>query len=157
MRVPRIILSVISGGGLALCGVLTQCITKNLDTPYIWGYFGSFAGAVAVIVLQDLWGIGSSKAAFAGALLCGILVFIVVLIWKKYFYNKINSYRTCSFHNIFFHNKNTFLYSAKNAGQVKSAVFWTMGAWGRAKWLLFFLLLFLFCVYFFLYQNLWIF
>ena len=28
VRVPRIILSVISGGGLALCGVLMQCITK---------------------------------------------------------------------------------------------------------------------------------
>lgn len=138
VRVPRIILSVISGGGLALCGVLMQCITKNpIADPYILGISsGASAGAVAVIVFGGIsLGIGSVAAgAFAGALLCGILVFIVGTQYGK----SISTIRLIltglAVSTIFSSITNIFLYSAKNAGQVKSAVFWTMGSLGRAKW-----------------------
>ena len=138
VRVPRIILSVISGGGLALCGVLMQCITKNpIADPYILGISsGASAGAVAVIVFGGIsLGIGSVAAgAFAGALLCGILVFIVGTQYGK----SISTIRLIltglAVSTIFSSITNIFLYSAKNAGQVLSAVFWTMGSLGRAKW-----------------------
>lgn len=138
VRVPRVILSVISGGGLALCGVLMQCITKNpIADPYILGISsGASAGAVAVIVFGGTsLGIATvAGGAFAGALLCGILVFIIGTQYGK----SISTIRLIltglAVSTIFSSVTNIFLYSAKNAGQVKSAVFWTMGSLGRAKW-----------------------
>ena len=52
IRVPRVLLSAITGGGLAISGVLMQCITKNpIADPYILGISsGASAGAVAVII-----------------------------------------------------------------------------------------------------------
>ena len=111
---------------------------KNpIADPYILGISsGASAGAVAVIVFGGIsLGIGSVAAgAFAGALLCGILVFIVGTQYGK----SISTIRLIltglAVSTIFSSITNIFLYSAKNAGQVKSAVFWTMGSLGRAKW-----------------------
>lgn len=56
IRVPKVLLSAISGGELAISGVLMQCITKNpIADPYILGISsGVSSGAVAVIVLGEL-------------------------------------------------------------------------------------------------------
>ena len=55
IRFPRVLLGAICGAGLALCGVLMQCVTKNpIAEPYILGISsGASCGAVAVIVLGE--------------------------------------------------------------------------------------------------------
>ena len=52
IRFPRVILGGVCGAGLALCGILMQCVTKNpIAEPYVLGISsGASAGAVSVLV-----------------------------------------------------------------------------------------------------------
>ena len=76
VRVARVMLGVLAGAGLSVCGVVLQAILRNpLADPYLLGTSsGAGLGAVAAIVL----GISSTYlpfAAFGGALLSIILVY----------------------------------------------------------------------------------
>ena len=77
IRFPRVILGAICGAGLALCGVLMQCVTKNpIAEPYVLGISsGASAGAVSIIVLGGVSSIGIttiSGGAFVGSIISGI-------------------------------------------------------------------------------------
>ena len=138
IRVPRVLLSAITGGGLAVSGVLMQCITKNpIADPYILGISsGASAGAVAVIIFggAGIGILGITGGAFIGAILCGIIVFIIGTENGK----NISTVRLIltglAVSTIFSSITNILVYSAKNSNQVRSAVFWSMGSLGRAKW-----------------------
>lgn len=138
IRTPRVLLSAISGSGLAICGVLMQCITKNpIADPYILGISsGASSGAVAVIILggSSIGFLSITSGAFTGALLCGILVFIIGTQYGK----NISTVRLIltglAVSTIFSSITNILVYSAKNSNQVRSAVFWSMGSLGRARW-----------------------
>ncbi|MBF1096899.1 MAG: iron chelate uptake ABC transporter family permease subunit, partial [Riemerella sp.] len=81
VRLPRVLLSMICGAGLAVCGVLMQCVTKNpIADPYVLGLAsGASTGAVFVIVLGGgAMGLASvSTGAFIGTLICSVLVFVI--------------------------------------------------------------------------------
>lgn len=138
IRVPRILLSAICGGGLALCGVLMQCITKNpIADPYILGVSsGASAGAVLVIIFGGVSVsiIGITGGAFIGAILCGTFVFIVGTEYGR----NISTVRLIltglATSTIFSSITNLLIYSARNSNQARSAIFWSMGSMGRAKW-----------------------
>jgi hypothetical protein len=55
LRLPRMVLAIVVGGGLAVVGALLQTATRNdLSDPYLFGLSsGSAAGAVAVITLSQ--------------------------------------------------------------------------------------------------------
>ena len=81
IRLPRALLGILVGGGLALSGSVFQALLRNpLAEPYILGISGgSAAGAVLVLTL-GLASLSSAllpAAAFGGALLAIILVFRV--------------------------------------------------------------------------------
>lgn len=138
IRVPRVLLSAITGGGLAISGVLMQCITKNpIADPYILGISsGASAGAVAVIIFggATMGMLGITGGAFIGAIICGVIVFIIGTENGK----NISTVRLIltglAVSTIFSSITNILVYSAKNSNQVRSAVFWSMGSLGRAKW-----------------------
>lgn len=138
IRAPRVLLSAISGGGLAISGVLMQCITKNpIADPYILGISsGASSGAVAVIILggASMGFLNITGGAFVGALLCGLIVFIIGTQNGK----NISTVRLIltglAVSTIFSSITNILVYSAKNSNQVRSAVFWSMGSLGRARW-----------------------
>lgn len=69
LRLPRALTAAAVGGGLALCGVVMQALTRNpLAEPYLLGLSsGASVGAVLVLVLG--LSIALPVAAFAGALL----------------------------------------------------------------------------------------
>ena len=69
LRIPRMILSIIGGGNLAVSGYLLQTIFNNpLATPYT---LGISAGASLGFLITAVWGISSTSghlAAFAGGI-----------------------------------------------------------------------------------------
>lgn len=69
LRLPRVLVAAVVGGGLALCGVIMQSLTRNpLADPYLLGLSsGASLGAVAVLILGV--GVALPFAAFGGALL----------------------------------------------------------------------------------------
>ena len=138
IRVPRVLLSAISGGGLAISGVLMQCITKNpIADPYILGISsGASSGAVAVIILggASVGFLNITGGAFIGALLCGLIVFIIGTQNGKNTSTVRLILTGLAVSTIFSSITNILVYSAKNSNQVRSAVFWSMGSLGRARW-----------------------
>ena len=82
LRLPRIIMAVLSGGALALGGVVMQALIRNpLADPYILGVSsGAAMGATASIILGmfSCFGLyGVSIGAFGGALLVTFTVFAI--------------------------------------------------------------------------------
>ena len=69
LRLPRVLVAVLVGAGLALCGAVLQALTRNaLADPYLLGLSsGASMGAVAVLVLQVA--VALPVAAFGGGLL----------------------------------------------------------------------------------------
>jgi iron complex transport system permease protein len=83
LRLPRVLLAAVAGGGLAVAGTAFQALTRNpLADPAILGVAG---GASLGAVLGQLWGlegslaatIGLSVAAFAGALVAASTVYLI--------------------------------------------------------------------------------
>jgi iron complex transport system permease protein len=82
LRVPRTLLAMVVGAGLALAGAGIQTLVRNpLADPYLLGVSsGASVGAVAVIttgVLGGVWAL--SVGALLGALVSAVLVFAVAL------------------------------------------------------------------------------
>ncbi|MGL4990270.1 MAG: FecCD family ABC transporter permease [Sarcina sp.] len=138
IRLPRVILAAITGGALALCGVLMQCVTRNsIADPYILGISsGASAGAVSVIVIGGsvMGGISVAGGAFLGALLCGVLVFVIGTQCGRTSATTRLVLSGLALSTIFSALTNLLIYSAENSNQAKAAMFWTMGSLGGAKW-----------------------
>ncbi|MBO3446103.1 iron ABC transporter permease [Clostridium sp. CCUG 7971] len=139
IRLPRVILGGICGAGLALCGVLMQCVTKNpIAEPYILGISsGASCGAVAVIVLGGISTLGISSitaGAFVGSILSGVLVFAIGTQMGKTTSTTRLVLSGMAISTIFSALTNLLIYSAKNSNQAKNALFWTIGSLGGAKW-----------------------
>lgn len=139
IRLPRVILGAICGAGLALCGVLMQCVTKNpIAEPYILGISsGASCGAVAVIVLGGISSLGISTitgGAFIGSMLSGVLVFAIGTQMGKTTSTTRLVLSGMAISTIFSALTNLLIYSAENSNQAKSALFWTIGSLGGAKW-----------------------
>lgn len=87
LRAPRIVVGLLVGLALGIAGALFQTFARNpLASPDVLGITqGASVGAVAAIVLSGsaggvLGGIGVPLAALAGALVTGLLLF--VLTWR---------------------------------------------------------------------------
>lgn len=138
VRLPRVLLSMICGAGLAVCGVLMQCVTKNpIADPYILGLAsGASTGAVFVIVVGGAsLGIASvSMGAFLGTLVCSVLVFVIGTEYGRNTSTTRLILSGLAISTIFTALTDLIISLAKNASQVKSALFWTMGSLGGATW-----------------------
>ncbi|NFH89421.1 iron ABC transporter permease [Clostridium botulinum] len=139
IRFPRVLLGAICGAGLAICGVFMQCVTKNpIAEPYILGISsGASCGAVFVIVLGGMSSIGINSVgagAFVGSLISGILVFAIGTQMGKTTSTTRLVLSGMAISTIFSALTNLLIYSAENSNQAKSALFWTVGSLGGAKW-----------------------
>lgn len=139
IRFPRVLLGAICGAGLALCGLLMQCVTKNpIAEPYILGISsGASCGGVAVIVLGGMSAVGITSVtmgAFVGSILTGVLVFAIGTQLGKTTSTTRLVLSGMAISTIFSALTNLLIYSAKNANQAKTALFWTVGSLGGAKW-----------------------
>jgi iron complex transport system permease protein len=83
LRLPRIAVAALAGGGLAVAGVAFQALTRNpLAEPSI---LGVSSGAAFGVVLAQLFGLGPSMLealglsvfAFGGALLAAAVVYLI--------------------------------------------------------------------------------
>jgi len=85
LRLPRIMLAFLTGGGLALVGVAMQALIRNpLADPYVLGISGG-ASVGAAFASLDIWTplahftLLLPLSAFAG----GLLVTILVFFWAR--------------------------------------------------------------------------
>lgn len=140
VRMPRVILAIVVGAGLALCGAIMQAIVKNpMADPYILGVSsGASLGATFAIMLGAsftgvIGNMGVSFSAFFGALLATICVLFVAS-----YKSQISSVKLVLsgmvINALFTALSNLVIYFAKDAEGIRSVTFWTMGSLSSASW-----------------------
>lgn len=138
LRLPRLILAMAVGSGLATCGVIMQAIVKNpLADPYILGISsGASLGATAAILLGIGVAFGENFvgiAAFAGAFAISLGVLFISNLGGR-----SNSIKlllagmalssVCGAFSSF------IVYFANNREGLQTVVFWLMGSLAGARW-----------------------
>ncbi|MDR2293838.1 MAG: iron ABC transporter permease [Microbacterium sp.] len=140
IRLPRVLLSVLVGSGLALCGVVMQASLQNpLADPYLLGVSagGSLGATVAILtgfgasgVLMGAtlpaWAFLGSLAATAVVLLVGAMgsrTSAVKLVLAGSAVNALCSAISSS-----------FVYFAASAEGIRSVTFWMLGSLASASW-----------------------
>lgn len=135
-RLPRALLGIIAGAGLAMVGALLQTSTKNdLADPFLFGLSsGASAGAVLIITqLGDALGVWSLPiAAFTGGLVSATAVMVLFSMQKK---QGNNNLILCGLAISFLFGAITsFLIYSGDQRAASSILFWTMGGLGLARW-----------------------
>ncbi|MGE7842156.1 FecCD family ABC transporter permease [Lysinibacillus sp. NPDC093712] len=140
IRTPRILLALIVGAGLALCGSVMQASIQNpLADPYILGISsGASLGATFSIILGHRFSgfFGEFDLivwAFLGALIATFLVLLLSSVGEKMSVIKLILAGTVV-NALFTALSNLFIYFAKDAEGVRSVSFWTMGSLASADW-----------------------
>ncbi len=140
IRFPRVLMAMLIGMGLTLCGTIMQAAVQNpLADPYILGISsGASLGATFAILvgfgsLGVLAQTGIAFWAFAGAVGASLLVMILASAGGKMTSVKlvlsgmvINALCTAF--------ANFIVYLANNAEGIKTVTFWTMGSLAASGW-----------------------
>ncbi len=138
LRIPRILLGIAVGGGLSICGVAMQALTRNvLAEPYILGV-SSGASAMAVFALMFggtswLASLGVSGCAFLGALASLLLVY-TLSISKGSSSSERLLLSGIAVSMVLNALTQFFIQVAPNSNNVKSALYWMMGSLASARW-----------------------
>lgn len=139
LRLPRIIMAVLSGGALALGGVVMQALIRNpLADPYILGVSsGAALGATAAIILGffSWFGIyGVSFGAFCGAVFVTFTVFAITYTTGAGRNNTKLILAGTALNAICGATTSLLVYLAKDVDGIRDATFWIMGSMGKVTW-----------------------
>jgi iron complex transport system permease protein len=86
IRIPRVLVGLVAGMGLACAGAILQNVTRNpLADPYLFGIIsGAGLGAtIATLVLSDQQALALPLAAFLGALFSVVIVFGIATLLRN--------------------------------------------------------------------------
>ena len=138
VRLPRVLLGLLVGAGLAVCGVALQAMVRNvLADPYLLGInSGASSGAAAAILFGAGAGFGQyalPASAFLGALAASLLVFLIARSGGRVTSIRLllagvavgyALYATTSF----------LIFASGSAEGARSVIFWLLGSLGLARW-----------------------
>lgn len=131
LRLPRLLLALLAGAALALCGALMQLLTRNdLADPYLFGVVaGAGLGATLSSLLLPHWQLGLPLAAFAGSAL--VLLLVLILSGRL----RSNTLLLVGIAMSFAASSMTslLLYQA-DAFAANRILFWLMGSLARPSW-----------------------
>ncbi|WP_308251925.1 iron chelate uptake ABC transporter family permease subunit [Pseudonocardia sp. KRD291] len=135
LRMPRVLLAVLVGAGLAVCGVVLQALTGNpLADPYLLGISsGASTGAVAVVVL----GLGGTALALpGGAFVGGLVAFGLVLALVGPNLNSSTQVVLAGVaaSQLFSALTSLVVVAAADADTTRSLTFWLLGSLAAANW-----------------------
>lgn len=137
LRLPRVCLGLLVGGGLALSGSVFQALLRNpLAEPFILGISGGSAAGAVLILALGLTAAGSfvlPAAAFAGALLAILLVFGVAASADRRLDVRVLLLAGVVVGS-FFTAIIAFILSLSEARVVRSAIIWMMGSLANTDW-----------------------
>ncbi len=140
LRMPRVIMAVLGGAGLSLCGVIMQGITRNpLVSPYTVGISNaaSFGAALMVLFADRIPGVAYGGAwmqtagAFLMALACAVIVYGVSAAKRMNVTTLVLMGTALSY--LFSALTNTMQYLA-NEQELNTIVRWTFGNLQKATW-----------------------
>lgn len=128
LRLPRALFAVVSGAGLAICGLAFQALFRNpLSDPYILGVSSgaSLGAAIAIVVGFEGFALGIGLSSFLTAILT---VFLIIAIAS--YGNRIHT-STLLLAGVsinFLCSALISLLMVLNRDQTDKIIFWTMGS-----------------------------
>lgn len=137
VRVPRVLLAIVVGAGLAVVGAALQATVRNpIADPYLLGVSsGASVGAVAVIAFGagaslGIWAL--SAAAFVGAMAAALVVIVLaarraVTPLRIVLTGTAVAYAASAVASF-------MIYRAPNDDVVRSVLFWLLGSLAGASW-----------------------
>ncbi|MGW1209157.1 FecCD family ABC transporter permease [Streptomyces sp. NPDC002499] len=138
-RMPRILLAMVAGAGLAVAGAVLQTVVRNpLADPYVLGVTsGASLAAVAVLTLGPvgLLGpleIGVPAAAFAGA--CGTLALVVALSRSRGTTAPVRLVLAGVALSYLLQGVTSYLQLRARPDQLSGVLFWLLGSVAGARW-----------------------
>lgn len=138
IRLPRTLLALVVGAGLALAGTGIQTLVRNpLADPYLLGVSsGASVGATAVITTGVLAGAGLwalSLGALVGALLASVLVFGIAMLQGGL--TPLRLVLTGTVLSAAFSSMASFLvFRSAEPQAAQSVLFWLLGSVSGATW-----------------------
>ncbi|GLH96332.1 ABC transporter permease [Phytohabitans aurantiacus] len=138
VRLPRVLLGMLVGAGLATCGVALQAMVRNvLADPYLLGInSGASSGAAAAILFGAGAGFGQyalSTSAFVGALAASLLVFLIARSGGR-----VTSIRLLlagvAVGYALYAATSFLIFASGSAEGSRSVMFWLLGSLGLARW-----------------------
>ncbi|MBC9733423.1 iron ABC transporter permease [Nocardioides sp. zg-578] len=138
VRVPRVLMAIAAGAGLAVCGTALQAMVRNmLADPYLLGInSGASSGAAATILFGVTLGVGEhalSASAFLGALAASLLVFVVaraagrVTSVRLLLAGVAVGYALSALTSF-------LIFASGSAEGARSVMFWLLGSLALAQW-----------------------
>lgn len=138
IRVPRAILGMVVGAGLAVAGAILQTLVRNmLADPYIIGING---GASTGAALAILFGMGSALGDYAlqGSAFLGAIAASLVLYAVARSQGRLTSIRLLMAGVALGYALSAvtsfLIFASGNAEGSRSVMFWLLGSLGLAKW-----------------------
>lgn len=137
LRIPRILISALTGAALAVCGVVYQGVFKNpMADPYILGISsGAALGAAIGIVLFKETSVGQmafiTLFAFLGAVITSYLVFKISNINGK---TPISTLLLAGVAVSYLLSSLLTLVMVLNRDMMERIMFWTMGSFNGSNW-----------------------
>jgi len=136
IRLPRVLLGILAGAGLGICGAVLQAVLRNpLASPFTLGITSAatFGASMAMIL-----GIGISGGsyiviinAFVFTLIASFAIYLLAFT-KKFTPGAIIMAGIAI--SYLFGALTSFLQYIGTADAVQQVVFWTLGSLGRANW-----------------------
>lgn len=133
MRVPRVIMGLFIGAGLALCGTIMQTTVNNpISEPYILGISAGATFGATLFIILGLKSLTGTGAFFGSVISTGIVLFIASLGKKITTTSLILSGAVV---NALFSAFSNFIISiGANSDSMMTIKFWTMGSLASASW-----------------------
>lgn len=134
LRIPRIVMSVLAGAALAICGGVFQSIFRNpVCDPYILGISSgaSLGAAIAFILGWDAVLFGITLPALITALLTLLLILGIARIKGKH---NTNTLLLIGIALNFFISAMITLMIVMNQKEMHKIYFWTMGSLTHVSW-----------------------
>lgn len=138
VRLPRVVLGVCVGAGLAVCGMALQAMVRNiLADPYLLGVnSGASSGAAAAILFGAGAGLGVHAlpvSAFVGALIASLLVYGVARSGGR-----VTSVRLLlsgvAVGYALYALTSFLIFASDNAEGARSVMFWLLGSLALSGW-----------------------
>ena len=140
IRLPRVLLSVLVGAGLALCGVVMQASLQNpLADPYLLGVSagGSLGATVAILAGFGASGLFAGASvpvwAFSGSLLATVIVLIIGSTGSRTSAVKL-ILAGAAVNALCSAVSSSFVYFAASAEGIRTVTFWMLGSLASATW-----------------------
>ncbi len=141
IRMPRIVMSIVSGAGLAVSGTVMQAIVRNpIADPYILGVSsGASTGAAIALLFPSValfhGGMSVTVMAFLGAMAASVVVYSLAYSRESRSINPTSLILAgTAIGAILSAITNLLIFAAQNKDSISSIYYWQMGSLASSQW-----------------------